>query len=175
MGIFGLVDCLLENEGPFAFGEWILGCHVMSMDRSTKNLFQMMEIVTCEYPYPKRKNPGRIYKKVISGIKPTLLDKAVKVCQSLTRAINWIGRREGNRSFSSTTKAAPNLEERASFFVESARASEPRYEKGDSNKACPEDSFPLSKIHSLVDSTFNCKRRVLFHFYCSESKKEGRN
>ncbi|CAK7325435.1 unnamed protein product [Dovyalis caffra] len=35
----------------------------------------MLEMVTCEHPYPDCKNPEQIYKKVISGIKPASLDK----------------------------------------------------------------------------------------------------
>jgi len=35
----------------------------------------MLEMVTCEYPYCEIKNPGQVYKKVISGVKPASLNK----------------------------------------------------------------------------------------------------
>ncbi|KAJ6901830.1 hypothetical protein NC651_019567 [Populus alba x Populus x berolinensis] len=34
-----------------------------------------LEMVTCEYPYCEIKNPGQVYKKVISGVKPASLNK----------------------------------------------------------------------------------------------------
>ncbi|CAK7340689.1 unnamed protein product [Dovyalis caffra] len=34
----------------------------------------MLEMVTCDYPYSECKNPGEIYEKVISGVRPVALD-----------------------------------------------------------------------------------------------------